>query len=59
MNKEPVSQNNLAEGLDSDESRSDKGSLEQDLLPEVPDDKANYGEKCSYPDDDIYELSEL
>ena len=45
MNKEPVSQNNLEEGPDSNESRSDKRSLGQDLLPDVQDDKASFGEQ--------------
>ena len=45
MNKEPHLHNNLEEGPDSNEFRSDKRSPGQDLLPDVQDDKASFGER--------------
>ena len=48
MNKEPVLQNNLEEGPDSNESGSGKRILKQDLLPEVQEDKAGFGEQAIF-----------
>ena len=45
VNKEPQLQNNVEEGLDSNESRPDKKRLGQNLLPDIQADEGSIGEQ--------------